>query len=291
MFNTYPYTDFHELNADWILKKVKEYGVALNQLVNEFAEIKTDFDTIERDFASLSAEVNNLLNTMEAEVRRAIAEYVPAYVDAAMDPYIRQLNDALAEINDIKDQINGWSAQIALLRSEYMQADNNLKVDYISRINILRFEMLQQILRLDNRIDDLEFNLPEIYNLVKGYKTNITYVIYDVYDACRYFAYTALQYSNCGLSAQELDDLEREALDLDLNGYNILYPPKQCLNPLTGVRADICTILQDLALFASVRTWTAYDWDSVWLQDCDTIDALDITAFNFDYTDDADPNP
>ena len=50
-------------------------------------------------------------------------------------------------------------------------------------------------------------------------------------------------------------------------------------------------ILQDLALFASQRTWTALIWDGTWEQDCDTIDALDITAFNFDYTDDADPNP
>lgn len=289
MFNTYPYTDFHELNADWILKKIKEYGLALNQLVNEFAEIKTDFDAIERDFQALQSEVDNLLDTMEAEIRRAIAEYVPAYVDAAMDPYITQLNDALAEINNLKDQILGWNNQIALLRSEYQQADNNLKVDYTTQINTFKFDMLLEILRLDTRIDNIIDELPEIYNLVKGYKTNIAYVIYDVYDACRYFAYTALQYGNIGLTAQELDDMDREALDIDLNGYVILYPPKQCLNPLTGVRADICAILQDLALFASVRTWTAYDWDSVWLQDCDTIDALDITAFNFDYTDDAQP--
>lgn len=280
MFNTYPYTDFHELNADWILKKVKEFGQSLNQLV-------TEFDTIEQDFTALQAEVNNLLNTMEAEVRRAIEEYLPT----AMAPYINQLNEALHDIETLRDQMAGWDEQLRLIRSEYSTADDNLQIDYISKIADLRFEMIQQIIRLDNRIDDLEFELPEIYNLVKGYKTNIAYVIYDVYDACRYMAYTAAQYANAGLTAQEFDDLQREALDLDLNGYLILYPPKQCLNPLTGVRADICTILQDLALFASVRTWTAYDWDSVWLQDCDTIDALDITAFNFDYTDDANPNP
>ena len=290
MFNTYPYTDFHELNADWILKKIKEYGTALNQLVGEFAEIKTDFDQIERDFNALSVQVNNLLDTMEAEVRRAVASYVPSYVDAAMQPYINQLNDALAEILNLKDQILGWNAQIMQLRLEYQQADRNLESDYQGRINQLKFEVLQQVIRLDNRIDNIIDELPEIYNLVKGYKTNIAYVIYDVYDACRYMAYTALQYSNAGLTAQELDDLQREALDLDLNGYIILYPPKQCLNPLTGVRADICTILQDLALFASVRTWTAQIWDG-WDRDADTIDALDITAFNFDYTDDADPNP
>ena len=280
MFNTYPYTDFHELNADWILKKVKEFGQSLNQLV-------TEFDTIEQDFTALQSEVNNLLNTMEAEIRRAIEEYLPT----AMAPYINQLNEALHDIETLRDQMASWDEQLRLIRSEYSNADDNLQIDYISKIADLRFEMIQQIIRLDNRIDDLEFELPEIYNLVKGYKTNIAYVIYDVYDACRYMAYTAAQYANAGLTAQEFDDLQREALDLDLNGYLILYPPKQCLNPLTGVRADICTILQDLALFASVRTWTAYDWDSVWLQDCDTIDALDITAFNFDYTDDANPNP
>lgn len=278
--NLYPYTDFHEANLDYLLTKYKEFDSRLSELVSDFAQVEADFET-------LSREVNNLLNTMEAEIRRAIEEYLPT----AMAPYINQINEAIAEIEAMRDLMAGWDEQLRLIRSEYSTADDNLQIDYISKIADLRFEMIQQIIRLDNRIDDLEFTLPEIYNLVKGYKTNIAYVIYDVYDACRYMAYTAAQYANAGLTAQEFDDLQREALDLDLNGYLILYPPKQCLNPLTGVRADICTILQDLALFASVRTWTAYDWDSVWLQDCDTIDALDITAFNFDYTDDANPNP
>lgn len=280
MFNTYPYTDFHELNADWLLKKMK-------QLEGDYSGLVSGFEQIASDFEALQREVNNLLDTMEADIREAINTYLPI----AMAPYIQELNDGLAQIEDLRQYMTGWEQELNLIRSEYSRADDNLQIDYINRISELRFEMLQQVIRLDNRIDDLEFELPEIYNLVKGYKTNIAYVIYDVYDACRYMAYTAVQYANAGLTAQELDDLQREALDLDLNGYLILYPPKQCLNPLTGVRADICTILQDLALFASTRTWTALIWDNTWDQDATTIDALDITAFNFDYTDDADPNP
>ena len=282
MFNKYPYTDFHELNLDWILEKVKTFDAQLSELV-------TDFSQIESDFNAIQAQVNNLLNTMEAQIRQAINDYVPGYVDSQLAPYMNEINAALAQIEALRQQMAGWSAQIALVRTEYTTADEALKADYISRISQLRLDMIAEILRLDNRIDNLIDELPEIYNLVKGYKTNIAYVIYDVYDALRYGAYNCIQYANAGLTAQELDDLAREALDLDVNGYLILYPPKKCLNPLTGERADICSILQDLALFASTRTWTALIWDNTWDQDATTIDALDLTSFEFDYSDAAQP--
>ena len=278
MFNKYPYTDFHELNLDWILEKVKQFDASLSELV-------TDFNQIEQDFRAVQAQVNNLLNIMEAEVRAAINEYLPL----AMAPYIQDLNDALDEIQRLKDEIAGWDDQLYLIREEYSRADDNLQIDYINRINQLRFDMLGEILRLDNRIDHIMDDLPDIHNPVRGYQTNIAQVIYDVYDACRYFAYTVKQFDAAGLTAQELDDMQRIAIDLDLNGYVILYPPHKCLNPLTGERTDICTILQDLALFASTRTWTALIWDNTWLQDATTIDALDLTSFDFDYSDAAQP--
>ena len=278
MFNKYPYTDFHELNLDWIITKMKE-------LESDYSGLVSGYEQIEADFRVLQAEVNNLLNTMEADIRAAINEYLPQ----AMAPYIQDLNDALAEIERMKAEIAGWDDQLYLIRSEYSTADDNLQIDYINRINELRYDMLGEILRLDYRIDHIMDDLPDIHNPVRGYQTNIAQVIYDVYDACRYFAYTVKQFDAAGLTAQELDDMQRIAIDLDLNGYFILYPPHKCLNPLTGERADICTILQDLALFASTRTWTALIWDGTWDQDATTIDALDLTSFDFDYSDAAQP--
>ena len=291
MINKYPYTDFHELNLDWMLAKLKEFDAKLAALNNEVAEMKLDFDQIEKDFAQIQKEFATILDEVDKAIKEAIEKYVPEYVDLAMDPYIRQLNDALALIANLQDQVNRWHLDLLQIRLDYEQGDRNVKAECLGALNAYKFEVLQQILRLDQRIDDLEWQLPDIYNLVKGYKTNIAFVIYDVYDAVRYFAYTAIEFTNAGFTAQDLDNLGIEALDWDINGYNRLYPPKQCLNPLTGVRADICSILQDLALFASERTWTALIWDNTWDRDCDTIDGLDLTAFEFDYTDDADPNP
>ena len=291
MINKYPYTDFHELNLDWILKEVKEFDAKLAELVTQFDEIKVDFQQIQDDFADIQREFDQILDEVDAKIREALSTYVPEYVDAAMDPYVRQLNAALAEVETLKQMVLSWDQQLLQIRLDYEQGDRNVKAECLGALNAYKFEVLQQIIRLDNRIDDLEFQLPDIYNLVKGYKTNIAFVIYDVYDAVRYFAYTAIEFTNAGFTAQDLDNLQIEALDWDVNGYNRLYPPQQCLNPLTGVRANICSILQDLALFASERTWTALIWDNTWDRDCDTIDGLDLTAFEFDYTDDADPNP
>lgn len=52
-FNKYPYTDFHELNLDWVLKTVKELFAAVQQIDSwmdqhqaEYEELKALYDMI-----------------------------------------------------------------------------------------------------------------------------------------------------------------------------------------------------------------------------------------------------
>lgn len=275
MFNEYPYTDFHELNLDWVLAKVRGFDGELSKLVTEFAEIKD--------------EVDNLLDTVDAEIEAKINAYVPGYVDSQLQPYIAQLNIALAEVRALKDLIDGWDELLADVRRDFTQADINIKNDYLAKINTLRLATEYALQELSDRIDNIAFEYPDILDPTSGLYANIATVIYNVYDVLRYNALTALQFQAAGLTAQELDDLGLTAHEWDLNGYQYLYNQiTQCINPLTGERASICAILQDLALYASQRTWTALIWDG-WDRDATTIDGLDITAFDFDYSDQAQP--
>ena len=56
MFNKYPYTDFHELNLDWVLAKLREFNGRLTSLDTEFDDIldcyvpvETRIDVINKD--------------------------------------------------------------------------------------------------------------------------------------------------------------------------------------------------------------------------------------------------
>lgn len=51
-FNKYPYTDFHELNLDWILEQIK-------RIITEWAETITEWHGIENEFADLKNYVEH----------------------------------------------------------------------------------------------------------------------------------------------------------------------------------------------------------------------------------------
>ena len=86
-FDKYPYTDFHELNLDWLLAQMK----ALEQHVDdtyqnlydtlshdlkeyidtEIADVLSEFTELKREFAALSlqfTQLNDVFNAYEAEI-------------------------------------------------------------------------------------------------------------------------------------------------------------------------------------------------------------------------------
>ena len=77
IFNSYPYEDFHEMNLDWVLKKLKEMDAAIDELHDqilaealeatkeyvdtELAGFLAEFADLKSDFAILLLQIFSYL--------------------------------------------------------------------------------------------------------------------------------------------------------------------------------------------------------------------------------------
>ena len=93
-YNKYPYTDFHELNADFILNRIKniesQIATIKEQIEAEiFAWFKEQIKPFEEQLQELVEEVEGLKEETEETLR--------AY-DERIDNFIIEVNNALAGI-------------------------------------------------------------------------------------------------------------------------------------------------------------------------------------------------
>ena len=93
-FNKYPYTDFHELNADFILQRIKNIEDQIANIKEEiegeiFEWVQQQLAPYEKQLNDLIAEVKNLEDTTEA----TLAAY-----DTRIDAFVLSVNNQLAQI-------------------------------------------------------------------------------------------------------------------------------------------------------------------------------------------------
>lgn len=135
MFNNYPYTDFHELNLDWILQKMRDLQVQMDELIQtaideakeyakeyiderlgdieeEFADLQRNFDLLNReyhnDFTALNNTVNNFIINTNATIN-GLKQYIDDSLtaqDLKMNLLIQQNNEyLLREMESYLNQI------------------------------------------------------------------------------------------------------------------------------------------------------------------------------------------
>jgi len=134
MFNTYPYTDFHELNLDWILKKMQELQAELDGLLakaieeatkaakeyvdeqltgvmDQFDELQRNFDELNLNVANLNDAFNRFTNNVNAEIRT-----LRQYIDDSLSAQTLQTQLLIAQNNEhILAELETYLTQIKVI--------------------------------------------------------------------------------------------------------------------------------------------------------------------------------
>ena len=105
--NKYPYTDFHELNADYLLQRLKTVEEKLDTIKEDIesevlAWVQTQLEPYERQLNDLITEVQNL----ERSTEETLAQY-----DTRINNFINQVNGQIVEIRtELVNSINAVNA-------------------------------------------------------------------------------------------------------------------------------------------------------------------------------------
>lgn len=105
--NKYPYTDFHELNADYLLQRLKAVEEKLDTIKEDIesevlAWVQTQLEPYERQLNELITEVQNL----ERSTQETLAQY-----DTRINNFINQVNAQIIEIRtELVNSINAVNA-------------------------------------------------------------------------------------------------------------------------------------------------------------------------------------
>lgn len=84
--NQFPYTDFHELNLDWLIKETKELRSVTEYLTEEFSKISILTESyiqamIDNAIANNNIELYNSMVSLKAEITNEYKSYVTSQIN------------------------------------------------------------------------------------------------------------------------------------------------------------------------------------------------------------------
>ena len=298
-FNRYPYTDFHQLNLDFLLTSYQSIIDKVNETIDwannhqiEYEEAIERLSAVENEIYTFEAQITAAFNQLQADLEADFAQQkadlekaladTKAEVDATIDQLEKDVAAAIASFEnrfleletEIKNELAETKAQVARAIIELQQvlaANNQFIFEYVEN-------------RLQKFIDDLpEILTVMVYNPYRGEVTDIQTAINDIYSIACIWGLTATQYDSLGLTAAEYDALDLSAQEYDTLGYKLLYkdPNYYMLSPFTGEYVHVQDVIMDLAHLHMGGVTASY-YDGLELTATE-YDEKELTAFQYDW--------
>lgn len=220
-----------------------DYFTILSQLRGKINDTITLIDELESEVTSMSSEFESIksrltavetkLDTIEAELKAYIDEQlagVEERLDDKLEAYKAQIDAEIVELiadlntfkSEIESEITDFDTRLDQFNDYMVQRFQELTNYVNSTEEALRALLQVEIDDLQNQIDNLVFELPDIYNPVEGINTSIQQAVIDLYELAQSDAITAAEFDALEITAAEFDALQITARDFDLHAKSIL---------------------------------------------------------------------
>ena len=118
--NKYPYSDFHELNLDWILETVSNLEKRVDNLKNEFLDQANNYtDEKFAEFKNDLAELEQELNTVVGELQEQYSEFTRV-INARIQFIQNDIDDLNQKIDAEIIGANEYTNQAIMQNNNYL---------------------------------------------------------------------------------------------------------------------------------------------------------------------------
>lgn len=245
IFNKYPYTDFHELNADWILEtigdiqtKIATYDAIISELQEQLTRIPAVEDAIKL--------VNSKMVILENQV-------TDIKLDISNLQKVSQNHEARIKLIEdyVSDSTKYVDDQINLVRNELLALINHNYNDLYVRINDINLNNIIEFNKLQNQIDVItklihDYGIDGVFNPVRGIKQDVNENNKSIYADMRYGGITNIELANLKINNEDLQKRFINNRDFALNSRFRLVKPFEYYSPLTGLRTTVSNIVSGL---------------------------------------------
>ena len=198
--NQFPYSDFHEMNLDWLINQTK----LLNEQVKQLQDIMAEIEVLTED------QINSMINAaIDANNIDLYNRMVNLKNEITAD-YIRYCNDQISNLKSYTDnKLGQLTVYVDSQDQYYFQQSKNYSDGILVQANAYT----------DGKVLDYTMMI----NPITGVYEDVRNVVDDIVE---YFhtdgSLTAQEYDDLELTATVYDAYELTAYDYDFNGKNLL---------------------------------------------------------------------
>lgn len=213
VWQQYPYSNFHDMNMDWILKTLNTVNHDITELNEWKAEREARDEWLDQSIEDLNTKYDALVelyNTFVDEVNTRfdqLSEEITDQVDALETSVNARVTALEAQINA---QLSALEAELRGEMRSFQDQVNALLTVYNNRI----IDIEEGLVRVENMIP----NMMNIIDPYTGQENTIVNVIYEIVNRTKQNALTAAAYDAVGITAAAYDALNLSAYNYDFNG-------------------------------------------------------------------------